>query len=588
MTQSNAKKKIRHSIFTIINKYFPTNFVSFIGYLCPDISVNESTFRMKNLLIIFSAAFVLSCSSAKKKDGDSAIEYKNIEKHIAELSSDRYLGRMPLTATEGITVGYIAEQMKEIGLEPANNGSYFQEVPLLAVSSKISNTLDMDTPKGSLKFDKLVDYVTFSQRMEAGQTLNQSELVFAGFGITAPEYNRDDFQGMDLKGKTILVFVNDPGYGTSGAYFKGNTMTYYGRWTYKFEEAARRGAKGCLIIHETGQAGYPWQVVSNNGESTKLYLNPDNGYMDRCAFEGWISKKAAEQLFSACGMSFDQAKKMAVQKDFKPVVLPVKVSGSMNSTFETKTSRNVCGMIRGSKHPDEVVVYTAHWDHLGVGKKVNNDSIYNGATDNASAVAWMLEIARGFKAGLPPERSVLFLSVTAEESGLLGSYYYAEHPFFPMSKTVACINTDVMLFLGKFKDVMLTGSGQSELDEWVKKEAEKLGRYIAPDPNPENGMYFRSDQFPFVKKGVPAIYAKGYTDAEKQGKAETMKIVDRYWKETYHSPFDEYHPATDDLSGIVEDAKLLYHVGNELANSEAWPAWNGDSEFKLAREISRK
>jgi len=544
--------------------------------------------RVKNLLILLSAILVFSCSPAKKKDGESAIEYKNIEKHIKELSSDRYLGRMPLTASEGITVDYIAEQMKEIGLEPADSGSYFQEVPLLAVSSKISNTLDFVTPKGSLKLDKMVDYVTFSRRMDAEQTLDQSELVFAGFGITAPEYARDDFQGMDLKGKTILVFVNDPGYGTSDAYFKGNTMTYYGRWTYKFEEAARRGAKGCLIIHETGPAGYPWQVVSNNGESTKLYLNPDNGYMDRCAFEGWISKKAAEQLFSACGMSFDQAKKMAIQKDFKPIVLPVKVSGWMKSTFETKSSRNVCGLIRGSKHPDEVVVYTAHWDHLGVGIKVKNDSIYNGATDNASAVAWMLEIARGFKAGPPPERSVLFLSVTSEESGLLGSSYYAEHPFFTMAKTVACINTDVMMFLGKFKDVMLTGSGQSELDEWVRKEAEKQGRYIAPDPNPENGMYFRSDQFPFVKKGVPAIYAKGYTDAEKYGKTETMKIVDRYWKETYHSPFDEYHPATDDLSGIFEDAKLLYHVGNELANSGAWPAWNGDSEFKATREISRK
>ena len=542
---------------------------------------------MKDLLILLSATLIFSCSPVKKNDGESAIEYKNIEKHIAELSSDRYLGRMPLTPGEGITVDYIAAQMKEIGLEPADSGNYFQEVPLLAVSSKISNTLDFDTPKGKLKFDKMVDYVTFSRRMDAEQTLDQSELVFAGFGITAPEYDRDDFQGMDLKGKTILVFVNDPGYGTSDAYFKGNTMTYYGRWTYKFEEAARRGAKGCLIIHETGPAGYPWPVVSNNGESTKLYLNPDNGYKDRCAFEGWISQTAAEQLFSACGMNFDQAKKMAIQKDFKPVVLPVKVSGWMKSTFETKASRNVCGLISGSKHPDEVVVYTAHWDHLGVGKKVKNDSIYNGATDNASAVAWMLEIARGFKSGPPPERSVLFLSVTSEESGLLGSSYYAEHPFFPMAKTIACINTDVMMFLGKFKDVMLTGSGQSELDEWVRKAAEKQGRYIAPDPNPENGMYFRSDQFPFVKKGVPAIYAKGYTDAEKYGKAETMKIVDRYWKETYHSPFDEYHPAIDDLSGIVEDAKLLYQVGVNLANSEAWPAWNADSEFKAARELSR-
>jgi Zn-dependent M28 family amino/carboxypeptidase len=542
---------------------------------------------MKGSILLLVVVLLSSCTLVKKNSGEAAILYKNIEKHIAELSSDRYLGRMPMSSTEGITVNYIAEQMKEIGLEPANNVSYFQEVPLLAVNSKISNTLDFDTPKGQLKFQKMTDYVTFSRKMETEQTLNQSELVFAGFGITAPEYGRDDFQGMDLTGKTILVFVNDPGYGTTDSYFKGNTMTYYGRWTYKFEEAARRGAKGCLIIHETGQAGYPWQVVRNNGETAKLYLKPENGYFDRCAFEGWISQTAAEQIFSTCGMSFDQAKKVAVQKDFKPVILPVKVSGWMKSSFETNISHNVCGLIKGSKHPEEVVVYTAHWDHLGVGIKVNGDSIYNGATDNASAVSWMLEIARGFKSAPAPERTVLFLSVTGEESGLLGSGYYAEHPFFPMEKTVAIINTDAMLFFGKYKDAMLTGSGQSELDEWVKQEAEKHGRYIAPDPNLEKGMFFRSDQFPFVKLGVPAIYEKGYVDAEKYGKVETMKMVDRYWKEIYHTPFDEYHPSTDDLSGVVEDAKLLYNVGTNLANSTEWPKWNEDSEFKSVREKSR-
>ena len=543
---------------------------------------------MKNLLLLLSIILTCSCHTVNKYAGQETILYKNIEKHIAELSSDRYLGRMPMSSTEGITIDYIAAQMKEIGLEPANKGSYFQEVPLLAVNSKISQTLDFETPKGSLRLNKLVDYVTFSRRVEPEQSLDKSELVFAGFGITAPEYGRDDFQGMDLKGKTILVFVNDPGYGKTDDYFKGNTMTYYGRWTYKFEEAARRGAKGCLIIHETGPAGYPWQVVRNNGETTKLYLKTDDGYKERCAFEGWISLSSAEQLFTACGMSLDQAKKMAVQKDFKPVILPVKVSGAMKSTFETNVSRNVCGLIKGSKHPDEVIVYTAHWDHIGVGTPVKNDSIYNGATDNASAVSWMLEIARAFKSVPAPDRSILFVSVTSEESGLLGSSYYVEHPFFPMSKTVACINTDVMLFLGTFKDVMLYGSGQSQLDEWVKKAADNQGRYLAPDPNPENGMFFRSDQFPFVKKGVPAIYAKGYVEAEKYGKTETLKKIDQYWKQTYHSPFDEYNPATDDLSGVVEDAKLLYQVGTDLANSPEWPTWNEGSEFKAIREESRK
>ncbi len=543
---------------------------------------------MRSMIFAILAIVVVSCSTVKKNEGEDAILYRNIEKHIAVLSSDSFIGRMPASESEKITIDYIASQMRELGLEPASKGSYFQEVPILSVSSRISNTLDFNTPRGTLKFQKFKDYISFSRRMEKELSLDKSELIFAGFGITAPEYNKDDFQGIDLSGKTVLVFVNDPGYGTSDSYFKGNTMTYYGRWTYKFEEAARRGAKGCLIIHESKQAGYPWQVVCNNGETTKLYLKPENGYEDRCAFEGWISKAAAEQLFSACGMSFDQAKQLALQKDFKPQILPVNVSGKIMNHFETKTSNNVCGLIPGSKHPDEVIVFTAHWDHLGTGTKVNNDSIYNGATDNASAVAWMLEMARGFKSAKPVDRSLLFLSVTCEESGLLGSSYYTEHPFFPMNKTVACINTDVLLFMGKFKDVMLTGSGQSELDSWVEIEAKKQGRYLAPDPNPENGMFFRSDQFPFVKKGVPAIYAKGYVDAAKYGKVETLKLVDRYWKETYHTPSDEYHPASDDLNGVLEDAKLLYHVGTNLANSTVWPEWNHDSEFKTTRDESRK
>ena len=288
------------------------------------------------------------------------------------------------------------------------------------MSSAIPNTLDFETPKGALNFRKMVDYVSFSRREEEVLSLDHSELVFAGFGITAPEYNRDDFQGMDLNGKTILVFVNDPGYGTNGSYFKGNTMTYYGRWTYKFEEAARRGAKGCLIVHETGQAGYPWNVVRNNGENTKLYLKPENGYKDRCSLEGWISKPAAEQLFASCGMSFGQAKTMALKKDFKPMVLPVKYPARSSTILKIK--QPAMSVIDScNKHADEVIVYTAHWDHLGIGTKVNGDSIYNGATDNASAVAWMLEMARAFKTSKPVDRSVLFLSVTCEESGLLGS-----------------------------------------------------------------------------------------------------------------------------------------------------------------------
>lgn len=540
----------------------------------------------KGTILLIIAVLLFACQTGNKKSGESLISYANIEKHIAELASDNYKGRKPMTGVEPMVLDYVSTQMKEIGLEGANNGSYFQDVPILSISSKLSNTLDFETPSGKLSFDKITEYVAFSQKVKPEMSLENSEVIFAGFGITAPEYNRNDFEGVDVKGKTIIVFVNDPGYGTSDQYFKGNTMTYYGRWTYKFEEAARRGAKACFIVHETGPAGYPWGVVRNNGETTKLFLDSEDGYKDRCSFEGWITKASAGKLFEACGYSFDALKAKAISKEFKPFALQAKASAKIASTFKKGISKNVCGLIKGSSRPDEVVVYTAHWDHLGVGAPIGGDSIYNGATDNASAVSWMLEIARAFKNAGQPERSVLFLSVTSEESGLLGSTYYVEHPFFPMNKTVAVINTDIILFLGKFNDVTVTGFGQSELDEWVSAEAEKQGRYLAPDPNPENGMFFRSDQFPFVKAGVPAVFAKGYIDAQDYGKEKTQELITDYWENTYHKPQDEYHPESDNLQGLVDDAILFYHVGSDLANSSEWPSWNDNSEFKAVRKKS--
>ncbi len=538
------------------------------------------------LLLLMVSFFAFACKTQVQSENTQLITYKNIEKHIAELASDKYKGRAPMTEVEPLVLDYLETQMKEIGLEGANNGSYFQDVPILSVTSRLSNTLDLETPAGKLSLKKMDGYIAFSQRVEPEMLLESNEVIFAGYGITAPEFNRNDFEGVDVKGKTILVFVNDPGYGTSGDYFKGNTMTYYGRWTYKFEEAARQGAKACFIVHETGPAGYPWGVVRNNGETTKLFLDSEDGYRDRCSFGGWITKESAEKLFEACGTSFDEMKQKATNKNFKPFALPVKASARITSTFNRGISKNVCGLIRGKTKPEEVVVYTAHWDHLGVGKAIDGDSIYNGATDNASAVSWMLEIARAFTQGPQPDRSVLFLAVTSEESGLLGSGYYAEHPFFPMNKTVACINTDVILFLGKFKDVTVTGYGQSEMDDLLEQEALKQNRYIAADPNPENGMFFRSDQFPFVKKGVPAIFAKGYIDAEKYGKEKTLELISGYWENTYHKPTDEYHAENADLDGLVQDAKLFYRVGSRLANSNSWPQWNTGSEFKAVREAS--
>ncbi len=514
------------------------------------------------LLISLMTLTLTACTSLKRPAPEELITYKTIEKHIVVLSSDQMRGRMPVTPEETLVTGYLADQMKSIGLEPANQDSYYQEVPLLLVTGESSSWLKLTTPGGALQLAKQTDYVSFSRKMEEQIVLENSEIIFAGYGIVAPEYGRDDFEGVDVRGKTILVWVNDPGYGTEGDYFRGNEMTYYGRWTYKFEEAARQGAKACFIIHETGPAGYGWNVVSNNGETTQHYLRSDDGYASRCGIEGWISLASAEKLFEACGLNLEEIKRKSAAPDFKPFKLPVTASASLTNHFDSAVSRNVCGMIRGTRYPGEVVVYTGHWDHLGVGTPVNGDSIYNGATDNASALAWMLEIASAFKAGPPPERSLLFLAPTGEESGLLGSYWYTENPFFAIDSTVACINTDVILFLGKFRDITLTGYGYSNLDSLVEKVAAATGRYTVPDPNPENGMFFRSDQFPFV------------------GKEKTAEMIAGYWKSVYHTPQDEYDPSRDDLTGLVEDARLFYRVGEELANSRFWPQFSLSSGFR--------
>ncbi len=541
--------------------------------------------NLKFFFIVLVLQSMISCSK-NQEESRSVITYANIEKHIRELSSDSYMGRAPMSQSEDRVIDYLVSQMKEIGLEGANNGNFVQEVPILKVTTELSPTLDAYTPAGPLNIDKLTGYVAFSRKVQPEMILDKSEVIFAGFGIVAPEYGRNDYKTPEVKGKTVLVFVNDPGYGTSGDYFKGNTMTYYGRWTYKFEEAARQGAKACFIIHETGPAGYPWEVVSKNGETTRFYPQSSDGYRDRCEFEGWISLESAEKIFSMCGLSLREMKEKAVSPQFKSFNLPVKFSCSIKNSFETGSSDNVCGVIKGRSRSDEVVVYTAHWDHLGIGKPINGDSIYNGASDNASAVSWLLEIARAYKKAPHPERSVLFLSVTGEESGLLGSEYYVEHPFFSMNKTVAVINTDVVLFLGHFNDITITGYGQSELDDLLQEMAAAQGRYTAPDPNPENGMFFRSDQFPFVKKGIPAIFAKGNIDAKKYGKDSTLVILKNYWQSIYHSPGDEYVPDRDDLSGLVDDAVLMYKAGRKLADSDIWPAWKENSEFKSVRQRS--
>ena len=380
-----------------------------------------------------------------------------------------------------------------------------------------------------------------------------------------------------------MVLVNDPGFGTeNNDFFKGNTMTYYGRWTYKYEEAARQGAAACFIIHDSKPAGYGWGVVSNGNEAPRLFLADKNNYADRCAVQGWLSQDAAKELFSQAGFSTDLWKE-AAKPGFKAMPMNLSLSMNMKNSWRIDKSHNVLGVIRGSKRPDEVIIYSAHWDHFGIGRKVDGDSIYNGAVDNGTSLSWMLEIAEAFVAlKEKPERSIMFFAPTAEESGLLGATYYVQNPIFDLDKTVADINNDLMLPYGKMKDVMITGYGQSELDDYVEEVAKKYDRYIFPDPNPHTGMYFRADHFAFAKAGVPALFARGNCDSREYGKEWALKKEADWLANNYHKVTDEYEDWWD-LSGVTEDAKLLFEVGYKLSKESAFPKWKEGSEFKNLR-----
>jgi len=509
--------------------------------------------------------------------------------YIKELGSDEYQGRKPFSAGETKTINYIANLYKEIGLQPGNGKSYFQEVPLVEVSLTPPEVLKLKSAKTTTNLKYGSDFVIFSRRLQDEIELTNSELVFAGYGIVAPEYGWNDYKNIDVKGKTVVVMVNDPGFGsTDKSFFKGNEMTYYGRWTYKYEEAARQGAAGLLIIHQTKPAGYPWSVVLNSASVPKLYQQPSDNYLSRCAVEGWLTWESAKTLFTSVGKDLQQELQKAAKKEYKPFSFNTKVSVEFKNTARFDKTNNVLGILPGTDLADEYIFYSAHWDHLGIGPKMKGDSIYNGAVDNGTSLAWMFEIARAFKAmSTQPRRSIVFFAPSAEESGLNGSGYYADHPIFPLNKTVANINNDLMLPYGKMKDVMITGFGQSELEDYVKEAAENQGRYILPDPNPQSGMYFRSDHFSFARVGIPALFARGNNDHVEKGKEYMSKKEQEWLANHYHKPFDEYEEWWN-LDGVAEDARLLFDVGWKLANDDTFPNWKEGSEFKAKRDSYMK
>lgn len=542
-----------------------------------------------NKIILFPSLlislFILSaCSNNNLRDAENSINTDDLARHVKALGSDKFKGRKPSTPGEDLTINYLKDEFIKLGLKPGFGNSYFQEVPLIEVVSTPSKKMLIEKGDKQLQLNYKDDFVVFSRRVKENTNLVKVPVVFAGFGIVAPEYNHNDYDGIDVKGKVVVVLVNDPGFNSNdSSYFKGNVMTYYGRWTYKYEEAARQGAVGVLIVHETTQAGYPWSVVVSGATTSKFYLKPENGYSDRCEIEGWITLEAGKQLFSALNYNLDSLISSARRPGFKSIDLEANLSVSMTSSFHDQLSHNVMAVLPGTTRPDECIIYSGHWDHFGISTPINGDSIYNGAVDNGTTLAWMLEIAEAFTLlNKKPERSIAFFAPTCEEQGLLGSAWYVEHPSFPISKTVANINNDLMLYFGQMKDVMVTGYGQSELEDYLKEFAIKQDRYILPDPNPETGMYFRGDQFSFAKVGVPGLYARGNCDSRANGR-EWMQQKEKEWlANNYHKPTDQYEEYWD-LSGVAEDAKLLFNVGLKIGNETIFPEWKPGSEFQNLR-----
>ncbi len=551
---------------------------------------------MKPQLIPF-IALVLLLSACQSNTNDNvqadsvalkAINDTTLSKHIAVLASDDFEGRKPFTQGETKTVNYLKAEFEKLGLKPGNGSSYFQEVPLVDVKSTPTN-LTIKPANGSvgtsLKF--LDNFVAASRHLVTQVKVDNSPLVFAGYGIVAPEYKWNDYEGLNVKGKTVVVMVNDPGF-LDSTLFKGKTMTYYGRWTYKFEEAARQGATGVIIIHEDKAASYPWAVVRSGWSKSKLYLAAADDNKSRALMEGWITQDVAKAMFKMAGKSEDLMKQ-AGENGFKPVDLGLNVSVTINNAIQRSKSKNVVAVLPGSKRADEYIIYSAHWDHLGKGEAINGDSVYNGAVDNATGTAALLALADAFKkAKQQPERSIMFLAVTAEEQGLLGSEYYATNPLVPVEKTVADINIDAMQAFGKTKDIIAVGYGQSELEDYLETAAKKQGRVVVKDSNPSAGFYFRSDHFNFAKVGIPALYTETGDDHFTKGLAFGKAQKEEYTKNRYHAPADNFEPAKWDFSGMVEDLRLLFDVGYRLSNETTFPGWKEGSEFKAIREKSKK
>ena len=500
---------------------------------------------------------------------------------VRTLASDEFEGRAPGSPGEKKTIKYLTEQFGSPGLVPGNpDGTWVQKVPLVGITPTEGSTLTVRVGDQSKVFEPGRDYTAWTKRVVEQVDLD-GELVFVGYGTSAPEYDWDDFKDVEVRGKVLLMLVNDP---PGEDIFGGAAMTYYGRWTYKFEIAAKRGAAGAFVIHETEAAGYPWEVVGSSPFSESFDLVTADRNMGRVSVEGWMQRTTAEVIFEMVGLDFDEQKQAAAHRAFQPVSLGATAQTLITNTLRTIDSNNFLAKLEGEEAPDEVVMYVAHWDHLGTDPTMSGDQIFNGAADNATGTAGLLELAAAFtRSGGRPRRSVVFLAVTAEEQGLLGSRYYAETPLYPLAKTVAAINMDVLNTWGRTRDLTIVGMGQSELDQVAAEAASQQGRVLMPDPEPEKGFYYRSDHFSFAKVGIPAFYAEPGVEYIGKPTGYGIEKREQYTAENYHAPSDEVKDDWD-LSGAVEDLNFLYRMGHRLATSSEWPAWSETSEFRVIRE----
>jgi Zn-dependent M28 family amino/carboxypeptidase len=522
---------------------------------------------------------------------DTMISATDLGRRIETLSSDDFMGRAPGTEGGQKTLDYIAAEMKAAGLAPmGDNGTYFQTVELaeatLSPDSMMQITHDDDVIVAA-NASQTNEAVFWSKKTDAALTLADSELVFVGYGVVAPEFGWNDYEGLDVEGKTVVMLVNDPGYATKdAALFNGDAMTYYGRWTYKYEEAGRQGAAGAIVIHQTAPASYPWEVVSGSWTGAQLDVVRADGGADRAIVEGWVTEDIAKSMFASAGLDFSALSVSAASAGFEAIDMGgLELNATINQSVKTVESANVVGGVRGTVHPDEYVLYMGHWDHLG-NNGVGEDHIYNGAVDNATGTAAIIEIGEAFVEAGAPERSALFVAVTAEESGLLGSAYYAANPIVPLKQTVGGINIDAIQPIGETKDVIVVGYGSSELEDRLNDVLTPRGMRIEPDKNPSAGYFYRSDHISLAKRGVPMLYADGGVDHVTKGSAYGEAFGKEYTEIRYHKPADEYDNSWD-LSGIEQVTEILFELGYKLADSSDWPNWYDGNEFRALRDEQR-